>query len=394
VVVTLDKRIDAKLGDLSAYPKAVEPEYVPRTEFDNAAGGYIQTGPMQQAPADHEALLRQFGYDPAEVVVVGSPRVSKWQVWKRGDDGPSWLTAYRFHIAPAGSSSATDLEAVVKRAKSRPAAATGPHVMVFQASDLQLGKRASGGGTEAIVERYAESVEAARREFKSSLRRLGVEAIQISMPGDCIEGAVSQNGKNLGYLTESTVPEQVRVLRRLMLHTVEVFAPLVPRVYLDVVNGNHDQAQRTLNSWPGDGWATEAAIAVDDALKMNPASFGHVQVRVPDQWQGHMTVPVGEEEGTQTVVTVAHGHQWRRGKGMDWWASQAHNRQPAGAAQVLQCGHHHEWHLESSATKVLVQSSTFDTGSDWFREKTGAEARRGGLVYLLRAGEASRMSLL
>ena len=102
-----------------------------------------------------------------------------------------------------------------------------------------------------------------------------------------------------------------------------------------------------------------------------------------------MTVPVGD-----TVVTIIHGHQWRRGGGMTWWANQAHNLQPAGGAQILQCGHWHEWHIESSATKTLIQSSTMDCGSDWYRDKTGAEARRGALVYLLRSGEVSRMSLL
>jgi len=238
------------------------------------------------------------------------------------------------------------------------------------------------------VERFVESVAAARAEFKS-LKRHGIAGVQISMPGDCIEGSVSQGGRNLGYLTESTVPEQTRILRRLMLHAIETFAPLVEQVYLDVVNGNHDTAQRQLNSWPGDGWATESAIAVDDALTLNPTAFSHVTVRVPDQWQGHMTVPLGD-----SIVTIAHGHQWRRGAGMTWWAGQAHNGHPAGGAHVLQCGHHHEWHIETSATKTLVQSTTFDCGSDWFKERTGAESRRGGLVYLLRAGETSRMSLV
>lgn len=387
-VVAINKRLNKGLDDLTAYPKASEAEYVPRTEYDGSTGGYIQTGPLDTVPDDYAELLRQFGYDPKQVRVVGAPRISKWQIWRRKDDGPSWLTAYRFHIAPINSAAATDLEAIVKRVKSKPAAGSGPYWLVFQASDLQLGKVSSAGSTPEICERYIESVEAAKLEFKS-LKRHGIEGIQISMPGDCIEGGVSQNGKNLGYLTESTIPEQTRVLRRLMLFTIEAFAPLVDQITLDVVNGNHDQAQRVINSWPGDGWATETAIAVDDALKMNPVSFGHVQVRVPDQWQGHMTVPVGD-----STVTILHGHQYRRGKGMDWWAGQAHNGAPAGAAQILQCGHHHQWHIETSRSKTLIQSSTFDAGSDWYKEKTGAEARRGGLVYLLRAGEVSRMSLL
>lgn len=386
------KRLSDALDGLAATPDASEQPWRPRTEYDHTSGGYLQTGPLEQVPADHAELLRQFGYDPAEVKIVGPPRISKWQVWRRKDDGPTWLTAYRFAIAPIGAvTGVADLEAIVRKARKAPKPGAGPHTFVYQCSDTQIGKLASGGGVQETVALWASSIEAARAEFRS-LRRHGIEAIQISLPGDCVEGQVSQSGRNLGFLTTIPVPEQTRILRRMMMLMLEQFAPLVDRVYLDVVPGNHDQNQRQLNSWPGDNWATETAVAVDDALKLNATAYGHVSVRIPHKWTGHMTVPVGED--SPTVVCIAHGHQWRRGRGMDWWAQQAHNLQAPGAAQVLQCGHHHEWHIESSKSKVLIQSSTLDGGSDWYRERTGAEARRGALVYLLRDGEVSRMSVL
>ncbi len=49
------------------------------------------------------------------------------------------------------------------------------------------------------------------------------------------------------------------MLQRLILCTVESLAPVAEQLCLDVVNGNHDQAQRQINTWPGDGWATRAA---------------------------------------------------------------------------------------------------------------------------------------
>ena len=395
----LSKRLEDALDGLAAYPRADEGEYTPRTEFDHQTGGYIQTGPLKSAPTDYDNILREFGYDPAEVAIVGHPRVSRWQQRARirgtADYETSWLSAYKFQLAPRGRLDTTDLEAIVAAAKKNPAAGTGPHVFVFQASDLQCGKvgKTPDGGpsTPHIAQRYLESVESAVAEFKR-LKKLGIEAMQISMPGDLIEGSESQGKKNLGFLTEVGVPEQTRVLRRLMMATIEVFAPLVDRIYFDVIGGNHDDADRSLNSWPGNNWATETAGAVADALTLNPASFRHVTVRVPDKWSGHMTVPVGEEN--PTVVTLAHGHQWRRGKGMDWWAGQAHGGHPAGAATVLQCGHYHGWHIESSEAKTLIQSPTFDLGSAWYTERTGATSRRGGLVYLLNSGEVSRMTVV
>lgn len=369
-------------NELLAQPTADEPKYVQHTEFDGVTG-HIQTKGLEKPPPDFTALLEQFGYDPTEVRIVGHPRTSRWQTYDE-----RWLTAYRFNIAPVEQiASSADIEALVLRAKKSPAAATGPYWFVFQAGDQQLGKRSRDGSTEQIVDRYVQSVDAAQAEFKG-LKRFGVEGIQISLPGDCIEGNQSQSGRNL-WLTQETITEQTRILRRLMFYTVEAFAPLAPQVFLDVVNGNHDQAQRQQNTYPGDGWATETAIAVSDALKLNSNSFGHVEVRVPEKWSGCMTVPVGD-----TVVTVVHGHQWRPNGAMKWWSEQALNNQPAGAAHLLQCGHYHSWEVETTEKRTRIQSSTYDCGSDWYREKRGATNRRGGLVYLLKAGEVSRMSLV
>ncbi|SLG33965.1 Bacteriophage protein [Mycobacteroides abscessus subsp. abscessus] len=368
--------------DLSKQPTAQEVEYRPRTEFDGQQG-YVQTGALAEPPASYTELLRQFGYNPDEVQIVGHPRVSRWQ----GFNG-EWLAAYRFHIAPKTAPSNLDelINRVNEHQPHNPVGG-GPHFFVYQAGDLQLGKRSRDGSTEQIVARYLDSVDAAVTEF-GHLTRHGIEGVQISMPGDCIEGSVSQNSKNL-WLTQETVTEQVRILRRLMLHTVEQFAPLTNKVYLDVVNGNHDEHSRAQNFYPGDGWATEAAIAVSDALEMNPAAFGHVEVRVPNKWNGSMTVPVGS-----TTVTVVHGHQWRIGQGFKWWQEQCFGNQNPAGAQVLQHGHQHSWEVQTSAQRIRISSSTFDCGSDWYRDAHGQDAKRGGLTYLLRDGEVSRMSLV
>lgn len=208
------------------------------------------------------------------------------------------------------------------------------------------------------------------------------------MPGDCVEGNQSQGGRNL-WLTQETITEQTRILRRLMFETVKAFAPVAPKVLLTVCGGNHDEAQRQQTTYPGDNWATEQAISVADALKMNPAAFGHVEVLVPNKWSSAMTVPVGD-----SIVTIVHGHQWRKGHAWKWWAEQAVNNQPPGAAQVLQSGHYHSWEVSSSEFKTHIQSSTFDCGSDYFRDQHGSTARRGAVIYLLKAGEVSRMSVV
>jgi len=371
-----------KLAELLSQPTAQEVEE--STSFDNQ-GNYVQSRVLAKQPATPREVLETFGHDPERFVLDGPATVTHREMV----DGRV-VSTYRYRLLEiAQPLPIDDLVSQVRKAKkSREIPAGGSHWFVFQAGDLQIGKRSRDGSTEEIVTFFLESVDRAVAEFKRLKRDFPIAGVQLSFPGDCLEGNVSQNGKNF-WLTEQTVPEQTRIFRRLLLHTVEKFAPLAAEVFLDVVNGNHDQAQRDQNTFPGDGWATECAIAVDDALKMNPDAFSHVTVRVPDKWSGHMTVPVGD-----SVVTVAHGHQWRRDQGMKWWSDQAFNKQFPSHADLLQHGHIHTYEVETTRDRTRVSCPTFDCGSDWFREVRGGDSKRGGLVYLLAGGEVSRLSVV
>ena len=378
-----------------ARTEAQESSYSPRIEFDGSSGVW-ETGVLRgDPPTDFSPMFRQAlesaGEDPARIKLGSVLKQSHWQQRSRDKDTGEyetvWLHAYKFACVNPAMSSSVDIEAVVERSRKSPASGSGPYWFVFQASDLQIGKRSRDGSTEQIVERYIDSVALAKQHFKN-LKKLGIEGIQISMPGDCIEGVVSQSSKNL-WLTQEPITEQVRIFRRLMMHTVEELSPLVDRVYLDVVNGNHDEATRVQNVYPGNGWATECAIQVADALQMNRPSYGHVEVRTPDKWCGMMTVPVGN-----TAVCVTHGHQWSRNQAFTWWAQQAINNQPPGAAQLLQFGHWHEMQVRSNENRVAISASTYDCGSDWYRDKHGSTSRRGGLVYLLESGSPSYLTVV
>lgn len=377
------------MDDLAAEKISVEEVgYVPRIEFDGSSGVW-ETGVIRgEVPQDFGPLFREAlqdaGENPDRIRLGSVLKQSHWQQRSKGET--VWLHAFKFSCLHHLSSN-VDIEGIVKRAKKAPAAATGPHWFVFQASDLQIGKRSRDGSTEEIVERYVDSVELAKKQF-NSLKRHGIEGIQISMPGDCVEGVVSQNSKNL-WLTQEPITEQIRILRRLMMHTVEELAPLTNKIYLDVVNGNHDEAMRVQNTYPGNGWATECAIQVRDALTLNERAYGHVEVRIPNKWSGMMTVPVGD-----SVVCIVHGHQWRAAGAMKWWAEQAINGEPPGAAQILQNGHYHEFAIQSNSKKIRVQSATYDCGSDWFRNEHGCAPRRGGLTYLLQAGNLSYLTMV
>ncbi|QFG09418.1 MRE11 double-strand break endo/exonuclease [Mycobacterium phage Yuna] len=399
------------LADRLETPAAADNPYRPTVEFDNR-GATIDTGTVYQEPGqppEYAEILRQVGRDPERFRLVEILTEKHWQVpyrpYVRDAEGAPifneygkprleeqvfrWAASYKLRVEPIDVEGSNELEALIADARKVPTietAASSPYWYVFQAADLQLGKRSRDGSTEQIVEQFVGSLAAARRQF-TALAPLGIAGVQISLPGDCIEGVVAQKGAN-AWLTQETITEQFRLFRRLILEAVDTFRS-APEVKVDVVNGNHDQAHRQWNTKPGDGWATEAAIAVRDAMALNAQAYGHVEVRVPESWSGSMTVPVGD-----SVVTVVHGHQFTRGKALDWIAKQAVHNQPAGAAQVLQHGHWHVGNVEMHATKTIVCAPTMDCGSDWYRERQGGEARRGALTYLLRGGEVTNMGVL
>lgn len=371
---------------LAAQPTADEAKHVARTEFDGARG-FIQTASLTEAPKDHENLLRQFGYDPTEVRIVGSPHVSRWQQRARDKDTGEfetvWLGAYKFTIEERATGSLDLDELITDVAKWKPKSVkpiAGDGVFVFQASDLQLGK-IDGDGLAGTLDRYLASVERAVEELKAQRKRHGISAIHLIFAGDCIEnGGVSQGGK-LAWRQSLTVTEQVRVWRRLLLSTIKSFEAYAP-VTVSVCGGNHDDATRMpVQTRADDNWATEGAIAVADTLA-EVGSYDHVTVQVPPRDQAYMTVGVND-----SIFTIAHGHQWRKGKAADWWASQAfYQGNPAGS-HLLCHGHWHSTSVHQDGPRTIICSPTFDGGSAWFRDLTGAESRQGGLVYVTHGPE-------
>lgn len=375
------------MGALAKYlaqPTVVEPSATPTETVFDKDGNYTQTCVLPRQPANADDILEIFGHDPEAFTVEGNVSVAHRELV----DG-RMVSTYRYKLAERRQP--IDIDDLMKRAaKAKPHKAVkseGDHWFTFHAPDLQLGKVASGGGTAEILAQHESSLDAAVEEFKL-LRRKGIEGVLLAFAGDCLEGWYSQGSKNV-WLTSETLTEQVRIFRRLLLHTVERFASLTDHVILAVVNGNHDDAQRVVNTKPGDGFAVDCAIAVSDALEMNPDAYGHVKVIVPNEWRAHMTFEVGD-----TIIAMTHGHLSRPGKAMAWWGEQSFGKQSPGAADVLLTGHYHNLRLETNSGRTWIQGTTMDTGSDWYQDAHGCESDRGAVTFLLRGGKVSHLGVV
>ncbi len=330
--------------------------------------------------ATHDNLLTDRGYDPAEWRVT-SVTDSEWDVQTKA--GPDTFYAFKFTAVPRGAGEAEapnidDLIAIVnepRKLRGFPTMAAGAGAWVHALGDLQLGK-GQRDGTEGIIRRVLASIDAGVALYLLPPAR--PSHVHLAWLGDCIEGFVSQGGKN-AWLTDKTITEQVRLLRRIMLYAIDAYAPHCERLTIVSVPGNHDEAMRhPVSTRSDDSWAVDSLVAVSDAIALNPEKYGHVEAYVPAVDEQDVTMEVGG-----LIVTHIHGHQHRKGQHWQWWQGQAFGGQQSGLAKLLLAGHEHHYQLESKGDRVRICVPAFEEQSVWWRHKTGEVGAPGGLVFTL-----------
>lgn len=293
--------------------------------------------------------------------------------------------SYQFRIQPntTRTNMVDDLLQLVKGKPPKHAQQKTDQLFVFAMGDSQLGKP-DGDGTDGIIRAWTQSLQTASQEW----RRAGRPAVLIAGLGDHIEGNQSQGGRNW-FRSELTITEQLRVFRRMLLRTIDTFIE-APHITVGIVNGNHDDVQRFQTTDASDGHATESAIAVGEAMALNPTRYGHVHIYVPGKDQDHLVLDCN---GTNFVLI--HGHQWSRGKAMEWWEKQTFNNQPAGAGHILLHGHEHEFQISSRRDRLVITTPALESESTWYKQKAGAIGRRGVLIFTTQPnGQFERMAIV
>lgn len=352
----------------------------PRSEVGTDGGFAISSPhPMGNTPGAEE-IMREHNLDPEEWIVT-SARHGKWQTFN-GD----WLESSRINLAPRyplGLTRDFDLEQLVDEIKkwkpSRGAKMYGGNgAYVHNGADKQIGKKAGSGGTEQTVDRLLKGTDRSIERLLG-LRKYGLNlgTAVLTEVGDHVEGNVSQGGRLQGQsASDLGQTEQVRVGRRLLLAQIKAFAPLVERVVVPVVNGNHDEVTRQVVADPADGWNVEIASAVQDACAENSA-LQHVEFRFPAS--GHQTLTV---DINGTMLGLFHGHQFSRDV-EKYLSQQMLGQTELGGADVWVSGHYHHFKTQDIGSRLWLQCPTTDPGSDWYRDRAGANAKPGILSLVL-----------
>ena len=366
-------------------PGEPPPEVTPRTEFDGAQG-YIQTGPLPEAPKSHQDILTEFGYDPATVEIVGHPRVSKWQQRTRirgtNTYETVWLSAFKFTIAAKGFE--VDLPALyaeVRRSKPhRSAVKAGQEATVVVGwADVQVGKVDHLGGLQELLERLDEKRDA----LNHYLRRSKFDRIIVADVGDIIEGFSNFPAQHRTNCL--SLMDQVDVAATELWKTLRLCSRFAPVDMLSIPS-NHCAWRRdgkSLAGRPTDDWGLHISKRLE---RLNTEAGLDITFHRPADWGETLQFDV---RGTR--LALAHGHQVSNPDGIrTWWAKMTH----AGVlnADILLTGHFHFASLrpsgrdhETGRSRWHIQCPTLDNGSAWWRNKQGEDGDPALAVFRITA---------
>lgn len=365
---------------LADEPHPSDRKYTPHTEFDGRSG-YIQTGqfPEHEAPADFDAILTQFGYNPDEVRISGNPRVSRWQQRARNRETNEfetvWLCAYRFYIEP--HTWKVDLPAlyaeVAKSAERRFNPKVGASTVVICWADIQTGKVDHLGGLQELLERLQEK----RENLDAYLKRSTFDHIVIADCGDIIEGF--QNFDAQTRTNALSIMDQVDVAATEFWKLIKTCAALAPVDVLSIPSNHCRWAKgKSLIGKTTDDWG----LHVSKRLERHNEEIGlPVQFHRTEEWMETLQFDIRNSR-----IGLAHGHQANNPDQIkNWWAKMTH----AGvlSCDVLVTGHFHFPSLRPSGktpegrSKWHIQASTLDNGSSWVRNKFGEDGEPALTVF-------------
>jgi len=260
--------------------------------------------------------------------------------------------------------------------------------LVVNLADLQAGKAGeAGGGTPEMVTRVCAAFDAvAARIVELRRAKRPVDEVYIVGMGDLLERCQSGHGTQM-FTLDLDEREQYRIVRRLILRLVDLVAPLVPKVTLSGVPGNHGENRGNAGKMvtrPSDNADLAVIEQVAEVLTGNPDRYGHVVTVFPEAW-------------TLTLAVAGVPVAWVHGQGTasapkmeEWWRGQALGSTGVAGARILVSAHYHHFRMSEATGRTWLQCPALDGGSNWFSHRTGASSPPGLLTFVAGEGCGAR----
>jgi predicted phosphodiesterase len=189
------------------------------------------------------------------------------------------------------------------------------------------------------------------------------------------------------FQTELDDRQQQKVARRMIYTLIKEIMPLFKRGLVAFAGGNHGEKRQNGKAYTtfGDNKDVMLAEELQEIFKEAPAYKDILDFIIPEN-ELSLTFDV-----SGVVVSILHGHQMRSGansqaKSRKWLSDQAFSRNPIADSDIVLHGHYHYFLAYESSDRLVIQSPTLDSGSEWF-ENTKGDKSRAGMLTLVIGGE-------
>lgn len=359
-------------------------DWKPGFQWDGEQGE-LTTEPLTSAP-NWDELLRERGYDPAEVEIVGNVRHSQWQQ----RDGGDYLNSYRITIRKKVSG--IDLPALfasVKKTRVKQVPQATGEALVVVWADPQTGKQDWRGNSSDLIARVQDKMV----KLEAYIKANKTSSAFFLNAGDSIEGF--ENVESQYFTNDLSLQDQLDLEATMEWEMLGLLRKHHNSVTAATVGSNHcawRKGKSTLGK-PTDDWGLFIQRQLKKMSDLVGAGINFVE---PETWSESVVVDV---DGTN--IGLVHGHQAPSGAFTNWWAKQVHGGGPLAHADVVVSGHYHTLSIQPSGrnpytgrSKWHLQAPTLDNGSSWYANRSGGTDSDPGLLVFTIGSEGLNLQSL
>ena len=254
-------------------------------------------------------------------------------------------------------------------------------------ADFQVGKAASGGGTEDTVRLVRRALHDIANDLNGPAQ---YKRIILSDVGDSTEGF--WNVAAQAQTNDLSLTDQIRTVQRLYAEAVRLLAPLCESLYYVAVPSNHcavrtGMGKNSRANAPDDDFGILISKNIEDIVEDRPG-FEHVSFHRPEKWEEAVTV----EAADGTRIGFTHGHlAGSQSKVPGWFRDLAFGRRSGlYDARILVHGHWHNFAVtQAGDARWIISCPSADRGSDWWTNISGDSTRPAILTFEAQGGNAS-----
>jgi len=248
-------------------------------------------------------------------------------------------------------------------------------------SDFQIGK----AGTSNVVDRFVDYIDKTVDHIKTLQKYENINQVLYAGLGDIVEGCTGFYPMQ-EFTVELDARQQQKVARRMIYKLIKETLPLFDKGLVAFIAGNHSENRKGNKAYTTFGDSKDVMLAeeLQEIFKEAPAYKDKLDFMIPEN-ELSLTFEISD-----VVVSMIHGHQLRSGsnaqaKQRNWLANQSLSKNAISDCDILLSGHFHFFSAFETSSRLLLQSTTIDEGSDWY-ENTMGDKSRAGLTTLVIGG--------